>query len=128
MISRFISIAFVISLILFSFPVSGKTEDKITPNLDSVSTVNIEPINPSLSPDGAWQVDNIGIIRVEGNGTYEVIYYVDGAVSWTGKIQLPYDFKTTFRGLKEGAHSIKFELEDKLGNTIDKSFIINVKH
>lgn len=125
---RFISSAFLILLILFSTQMNAYAEDIITPNLESDSPVSVEPINPSVGIDGAWQVDDIGVIRVEGKGTYEVMYSVDGVDSWSGRIQLPYDFKTTFRGLKEGEHSIKFELKDELGNVIEKSFIANVKH
>ena len=128
MVGRFIKVAFLVLIVSLVSFVAGNAEEVITPNSAQNSEIVIEPIEPVLKTGGVWEVDGVAILQIKGQGVYEIIYYVDNILAWSGKAQLPYNFKTTFRGLKEGFHVVRFELEDKLGNVTKQSIDVNVKH
>lgn len=102
--------------------------------------VNSVPIEVTASQvpadDRGTEVDNMRTLVVDyagttrGADTYNILIFIDGQYTEEFKGQtLPHSFKRDFRGLTDGAHEVRIDLEAAdLSIVGRKTVVVNVAH
>jgi len=116
--------AFLISLILVGFTLPVWAAEN---NANVVSpfpvTLTLEQAQRDNRGTDVSQVKDI-TVNFDGeayktNSKYNILVYIDGEAAWEFPDKgLPFSFKWNFRGLTNGSHTMKIQVEDKVNRVV----------